>query len=73
MAQRTIKTLGKTGRLSRTKVLSVLKTLRKDKESDIVVKSNGILSPEQTASGQGLIQFRANTLFKKQVSSSTHP
>ncbi len=73
MTQLTIKTLGKTGRLSRTKVLSVLKTLRKQKKPNGAHQSNGKLDQSDTASGQGLIQFRANTLFKEHLPSSHHP
>jgi hypothetical protein len=73
MAQRIIKTLGKTGRLSRTKVLSVLKFLRQQEGSEVARQSNGVLAPCDTASGQGLIQFRANKLFKKSTSLSKHP
>lgn len=73
MAQRTIKTLGKTGRLSKTKVLSVLKALRQQEGSEVARQSNGVLASCDTASGQGLIQFRANKLFKKSASLSKHP
>ncbi len=72
MAQRTIKTLGKTGRLSRTKVLSVLKAIRHQQGSKVARQSNGVLAPHDTASGQGLIQFRADKLFKKSASLSKH-
>jgi len=71
MAHRTIKTLVNTGRLSRTKVLSVLKTMKKQTAQRSASKSNGTLSVQHTASGQGLIQFRASKLFKKSKIAST--
>ncbi len=70
MAQRTIKTLGKTGRLSRPKVLSILKNLQKQEKANGAHQSNGTngrLAPSDTASGQGLIQFRVHALFEKQA------
>ncbi len=72
MAQRTIKTLGKTGRLSKAKVLSVLKALRQQEGSEVARQSNGILAPCDTASGQGLIQFRASKLFKNSAPLPRH-
>jgi hypothetical protein len=60
MATRTIKTLGKTGRVTRERAFKaaqeVLRSASKSKQGQ-----KKILSPASTASGKGLIRFRFGT------------
>jgi hypothetical protein len=57
MATRTIKSLGKTGRIARAQALKVAREILRATPT-AKPGQRKILTPEATASGQGLIRFR---------------
>ena len=63
MAKRQIKTLGKSGRVSRTKARAVAKSLKARFASSKKTAPKTITG-KQTASGQGLIAFRVEKTLK---------
>ncbi len=60
MATRTIKTLGKTGRITRAQAFKVAKKVLRSAPKAKRGQSQ-ILTPAATASGKGLIRFRVGT------------
>lgn len=61
MATRTIKTLGKTGRLSRATASKVAQKVRRQSKSRHTPKAPLSLKAKDTATGKGLIRFRVGT------------
>jgi hypothetical protein len=57
MATRTIKSLGKTGRITRAQALKVAREILRASPQEKQRRAK-ILTPEATASGKGLIRFR---------------
>lgn len=59
MRKRTIKRLGKTGRLNRQAVRAAAKSVRKELQSEGKLKDTGArITKGRTATGQGMITFR---------------
>lgn len=61
MATRTIKTLGKTGRITRARAFKAAKKVLHATPKATTKESRRILTPAATASGKGLIKFRVGT------------
>ena len=57
METRVIKTLGRTGRITRAQAFKVAKKVLRPR-SDTKPRKTKILTPASTASGKGLIKFR---------------
>lgn len=73
VATRTVKSLNKSGRISRLKARKAIRDIQESPEYRILAaKPTGKITRKTTASGKGLVRFRAFKLSEPGKSSTPH-